>query len=180
MATRRRGESFHEEINGAYENDNAIHFMTPSYYHNDAGPEPLDLSKLKLDLDPDGDEEEEEEEEEEERMYSRGRSRSRSVNEYDDNAAQYMPQSEDGVESEPSNSAESVMMRNAQNHAHQQQQQQQQAANGAVNGKGERTGPLQHREVVALQKVPLHCIFIQPLFPILLILFSLLSCLFFS
>lgn len=154
MATRRRGGSFHEEIHGQYDNDSGIHFMTP-YYHGDSGPEPLDLSKLRLDLDPDGDEEEEEEDEEEdeERAYSRGRSRSRSVHEYDDDSSQYMPNSEDG-DREPSNSAESVMMRNAQNHSQQQ--------NMNNTGKGERTGPLQHREVIALQKVffPFHNYFI--------------------
>ena len=151
MATRRRGGSFHEDINGSsYENDNGVQFLTP-YFHEAGGPEPLDLSKLRLDLDPDVDEEEEEEEEEdEERMYSRGRSRSRSVHEYDDNSAQYIPHVVDGEEHSLSNTAESIMMRNAQNHA---QHNNNNVNTCAINGKAERSGPLQHREVVALQKV---------------------------
>jgi hypothetical protein len=153
MTGRRRGGSFHEEIDSPYGADLAIdiQFMTPNYQHDSTGPEPMD-TKLRLNLDGDlddgeeeeGDEDDEESEQEEDERYSRGRSRSRSVNEYDDNANEYFPEGIDNPV-EAHNTAESIILR---------------AGGGnempplvPLNSKGERTGPLQSREVAALQKV---------------------------
>lgn len=144
---RRRGSSFHEGMDSEDQEDN-VQFITP--YYDEHGPEPLDLSKLNLDLDGNGgDDDEVDDVEDEEKIYSRGRSRSRSVHEYDADAAQYIPNEVDG-EIQPSNTAEGVMKLN---HTIHQNNPNTAVLPPGVGVKTERTGPLQHREVVALQKV---------------------------
>ncbi len=138
MQPRRRGGSFRE--GESEDGSNNIQFVTP-YYDGHTGPEPLDLSKLRLDnMDSEdndsSEEEEEEEEEEEDENYVRGRSRSRSIHTNDSCSGFYILN--EGGQSDSSEPAADGC--------------------GDDGGKGqggkvERTGPLQHREVVALQKV---------------------------
>jgi hypothetical protein len=117
--------------------------------------EPLDLSKIKLngigtdsgdfeyeDSENSADDYEEQgyedDEDDEEDRFSRGRSRSRSVHSNDDDSGQLIPFS--GQNPEDPNSTTSEEGGKNGNRGN----------NSAVV---ERTGPLQHREVVALQKV---------------------------
>lgn len=152
---RRRGSSFHEALDNGCQEDN-VQFLTP--YYDEQGPEPLDLSKLNLDLDCNGHEEDDDEEDaDEEEIYNRGRSRSRSVHEYDADAAQYIPNEVAG-EIQLSNTAEGVIKLSHTIHQNTATATNTNNTNllpppPGVGGKTERTGPLQHREVVALQKV---------------------------
>jgi hypothetical protein len=123
--TRRRGGSFHEQEDG-----NTVQFVTPYY---EGGPEPLDLSKLRLENMGEEDNDSGDDEDEEE-IYTRGRSRSRSIHANDSNAPVFIS-SESGQPPIPDNSAENS------------------GDDSGKAGKVERTGPLQQKEIVALQKV---------------------------
>jgi hypothetical protein len=140
-APRRRGGSFRQD-----DDDDEVQFLTPAC--DEGGPEPLDFSKLDLNLEDQGEEEydEDEEERQQELIMTRGRSRSRSVHANDDNNS-YVP---DGIPKNKGLTPEAV------------QQQMDARKNGTGGEKGptpptsvDRSGPLQHREVVALQKVSL-------------------------
>lgn len=136
-APRRRCGSFRQE-----DDEDEVQFLTPAC--DEGGPEPLDFSKLDLNLEDQGEDEydEDEEERQQELIMTRGRSRSRSVHANDDNS--YVP---DGIPKNKGLSPEAV-------------QQQMDARKNVTGEKGptppvpvDRSGPLQHREVVALQKV---------------------------
>lgn len=143
-----------------------FHFKPPPDYTGHDMTEPLDLSKIKIgtgdpihvvfdDNEPDPtDEDDDELNEEEEERFTRGRSRSRSVHSNDDDGSSYsygththatppMYNPEDpaasSVEGEGGGDSSSGTSNESSNGAH-------------VAPIGERTGPLQHREVVALQK----------------------------
>lgn len=141
--TRRRGGSFRLDFdnhdNSFREDDNApVQFITP-YYESQDRPEPLDLSKLKLDNIESGysnendQEDEDDEEAREEIIRTRGRSRSRSIHANDSNVTAYLPQ----LEGQPNNTKDD------QNNTNKIKPR---------NGAAERSGPLPHREVAALQK----------------------------
>lgn len=131
MQARRRGGSFHHD-EGGEEKD--VQFVTP--YYEGHGPEPLDLSKLRLENMGPEDNDSSDEEEDEEELYTRGRSRSRSVHANDQDGSTYVANDREGNSGPPELQSE---------------HSDDASKNGA--GKVERTGPLQHREVIALQKV---------------------------
>lgn len=133
MQARRRGGSFHQDES---HQDN-VQFVTP-YYEGNGGPEPLDLSKLRLDNMGPEDNDSSSDEEDEEEIYTRGRSRSRSVHANDQDSGAYTMGDESGGYAGPPVPQSEIAS--------------EEGGKGG-GGKVERTGPLQHREVVALQKV---------------------------
>jgi hypothetical protein len=153
--TRRRGGSFRLDFDShdhpyREEETAPVQFITP-YYESQERPEPLDLSRLKLDNIDSGyshendEEEEEDDEAREELIRTRGRSRSRSIHANDVGVAAYLPPGE----GQPVASSSDANDKNRQ------------------KGKSpslDRSGPLPHREVAALQKVTLSSLFIQLLF----------------
>ena len=128
---RRRGGSFHADDDKTNQDD-SVQFVTPRYEGGSDVPEPLDLSKMHLDDDDDDLLEQDDSAEKEEEIYSRGRSRSRSVHEND--SLGVIPVSPHAISDN----------------------QMANCSNGSSDGNAEcnhRTGPLQHREVLALKKV---------------------------
>jgi hypothetical protein len=139
---RRRAGSFRQEDN----EEDDVQFLTPHYNGDEGGPEPLDFSKLDLNQGDQGDDDldEDEEERQQELIETRGRSRSRSVHANDDNTDSYIPdnipKTKHGLSSE----------------AIQEQLKKAGEKSPAPNAPVDRSGPLQHREVVALQKVSVY------------------------
>jgi hypothetical protein len=134
QTARRRSGSFHE--------DDDVQFLTPHYEAD--GPEPLDLSKLDLDAEDD-DYDEDEEERQHEMLMTRGRSRSRSVHANDDNNNEYLPDTVEKPSTGPKTLTEEQLK--------EQLAAKTKSERPVVPLAADRTGPLQHREVVALQKV---------------------------
>jgi small GTP-binding protein len=137
---RRRSGSFHHDDD---EDNEDVQFLTPQYGGDDFGPEPVDFSKLNFDStdvpDYNGDEySQEEEEEQEELIMGRGRSRSRSVHANDDDNESYIPEGVNVKHSVTPINPENIKLVDSENKKY---------------VPVDRTGPLQHREVVALQKV---------------------------
>jgi hypothetical protein len=137
---RRRSGSFHHDDD---EDNDDVQFLTPQYGGDDFGPEPVDFSKLNLDStdvpDYNGDDySQEEEEEQEELIMGRGRSRSRSVHANDDDNESYIPEGVNVKHSVTPINPENIKLSDSENKKY---------------IPVDRTGPLQHREVVALQKV---------------------------
>jgi hypothetical protein len=133
---RRRGVSFHESIDECSDlfDELGINFMTTTHLDEEYS-EPLDFTKLCF-----NDEEEKEtlndelNEASEEEFFSRGRSRSHSVHQYDVGSEKYLY----GQDKE-----NTIIMQNCNI----------QKGNDRNLDCKDRTGPLQHREVLALKKV---------------------------
>lgn len=136
---RRRGGSFHVDDDDVQGGD-SVQFMTPYYEGGSDGPEPLDLSKICLDDPNMYGKENHDDNEEEEQFYSRGRSRSRSVHE-NDSVVPVNPVTIGANDSQGINHGTAVD--DYGNHP-----------DGPKHNNDliERTGPLQHREVLALKK----------------------------
>jgi small GTP-binding protein len=146
-----------------------FHFKPPPDYTGHDMTEPLDLSKIKLgNVDPvrvifDGNEtgnvedDDDEMNEEEEERFTRGRSRSRSVHSCDDGGSSY-PYGSNNHGAPPvynSNVVSANEVDSTEGSENPSGSADEEGGKSSVNSlaaSGERTGPLQHREVIALQK----------------------------